>query len=196
MQREKIGQMKDEEIIEMILKSSEPKYFEILYDRYAERIYNKCLDFFSDRFIAEDATHDILFKVYLKLSTFSNKSKFSTWVFAITYNFCVDHLKKQTKMVAELTKYIDEEGNDVDDDDLMNSEQDLMTLQADRIKLLMHQIPNEERIILLLKYQDDMSVKDICRVTELSESAVKMRLKRGREKLLRIYKEKYAHNVI
>jgi RNA polymerase sigma-70 factor (ECF subfamily) len=107
----------------------------------------------------------------------------------------VDRLKKQTKKASELTKYIDEEGNDIDDDPMF-AEQDLMTLQADRIKLLMYEIPNEERIILLLKYQDEMSIKDIARVSELSESAVKMRLKRGREKLLRIYKEKYEHNVI
>ena len=194
MQKEDIRLLKDEKIVEMILRLNEPKYFEILYDRYSKRIYNKCLDFFSDRFIAEDATHDILFKVYIKLSSFSNQSKFSTWVFAITYNFCVDHLKKHTRKITELTKYIDEE---IDEADLQEEyENDIMTLQSDRIKLLMHQIPNEERIVLLLKYQDEMSVKDIAKVMELTESAIKMRLKRGRDKLLKLYRDKYAHNVM
>lgn len=188
-------ELTDEEIAIKIVQEKNPALFEIIYDRYAKKIYNKCLGFVKDRAIAQDLSHDILLRIYLGLASFSHKSKFSTWLFAITYNSCVDYHKKQTKAKGELQKYA-EEGEVFFDQFEEESDEKLLSLQVNRLKGLVHLLPNEEKVVLLLKYQDDLSVKDIAQAMELSESAVKMRLKRGRDRLLKMYSDKYAHNVL
>ncbi len=101
----------DEEVVKLILTKKDPKHFEIIYDRYSKVIFNKCLSFVQERKIAEDMSHDILLKVYLSLASFNYQSKFSTWLYSITYNACVDFKKKQSKVSAEYDKYIEEESN-------------------------------------------------------------------------------------
>lgn len=193
---EEINVLSDEEIIALILKRGDPKYFGIIYDRYSKRIFNKSYSFFNNKNLAEDVTHDILLKVYLNLKSFSNRSRFSTWVFSITYNYCVDFQKKHNRLAMEYFDYVEADKIDSDYDESMPFDEELFKLQSDRIKLLIHLMPDEEKVVILLKYQDEMSVKEISAVVEISESATKMRLKRGRERLLKMYQEKYAHNVI
>lgn len=187
----------DEQIVKLILNERKTELFEVLYDRYSKRVFNKCLGFVNmEKQAAEDLTHDIFLKTYVSLGSFSNKSKFSTWLFSITYNHCLDHVKKSKKNQQGVEDYSFEESSAGEFDGPGHSEDDLLQLQVDRLKLLMAQLPEEDKALLLLKYQDELSIKEIQSVTNLSESAIKMRLKRGRDRLLRMYENKYAHNVI
>ena len=182
----------DEEIIQLILSKKDPDYFEIIYDRYAQKVYNKSLGFVKDTVKAQDITHDIFVKVYLKLGSFHFKAKFSTWLYAVTYNFCVNYMNKEQKRKIEFETYSHE--IIIEDDD--NNEKEIMEIQLDRLRVIMDMLNPEERMILLLKYQDELSIGDIEIVTELSPSAIKMRLKRSRDKVLQLYLDKYSHNIL
>jgi RNA polymerase sigma factor (sigma-70 family) len=89
--------LSDEEIVERIIITQDISLVEILYQRYADKVYRKCLSFVKEEASAEDLTHDIFMKLYLNLSSFKQKSKFSTWLYSITYNFCIDHIRKNKK---------------------------------------------------------------------------------------------------
>ncbi|WP_435264290.1 RNA polymerase sigma factor [Tenacibaculum sp. nBUS_03] len=65
----------------------------------------------------------------------------------------------------------------------------LFELKSEKLAKVLEMIPPSEKIILLMKYQDDMSIKEISGVLELGESAVKMRLKRAKEKVVKTYNE-------
>lgn len=177
--------LSDEELVEQIVASNDPMLFGKLYDRYAKMVYNKCYGFAKSDDEAQDLTQDVFLQLFIKLRTFKGKSKFSTWLYSFTYNFCVNYINrnKQRKMrdksvLVEETEYKLTE--DVPDESLYE-------MKADRLKKALETISAEDKSLLLLKYQDGASIKDLVDLLDLGESAVKMRLKRAKERLVEIY---------
>ena len=179
----------DEQLVRLYVDTQRNPFFEEIYDRYADKVYRKCLSFVKDQAKAEDFTHDIFLKLIVRIGSFKENSKFSTWLFSITYNYCMDQLRTAKKMAEdELTDGIDV----IDDsDDIQEIEMD-----AKRLREVLDGIAPEERTILLMKYQDDFSIKDIADTFGLTESAVKMRLKRTREKLRKKYTESLLFSIL
>ena len=75
--------------------------FEELYDRYAPMVYNKCYGFAKNMDEAKDLTQDVFLRVFIKLASFKGNSKFSTWLFAFTYNHCVNYVTRNTAKKLE-----------------------------------------------------------------------------------------------
>jgi len=89
--------LEDVELIRLFLKTQRSDYFSMLYQRYSSKVYSKCIFMLKNEAKAKDATQEIFTKIFLNLSKFSERSKFSTWVYSITYNFCIDTIRKQKK---------------------------------------------------------------------------------------------------
>lgn len=175
----------DEELVRLYVETQRNAYFERLYERYCDRVYRKCLSFIKDPVRAEDLTHDIFLKLVVKLSSFREQAKFSTWLYSITYNYCTDQLRSQN---LRREVYMDDgwERLDVGNEDGLA---ELAEMEAKQLQIALHQLPPEEQTMLLMKYQDDISIRDIADLNGLTESAVKMRLKRSRDKLRKHYLE-------
>ncbi|MBO0322600.1 RNA polymerase sigma factor [Muricauda sp. CAU 1633] len=177
--------LSDEELVEQIVANNDPLLFGRLYDRYAKMVYNKCYGFAKSDGEAEDLTQDVFLQLFIKLKMFKGKSKFSTWLYSFTYNFCVNYVNrnKQRKMrdqsvPVEATEY------------KLNAEipdESLYEMKAEKLKKALELISAEDKSLLLLKYQDGASIKELVSLMDIGESAVKMRLKRGKEKLMEIY---------
>ena len=175
----------DEELVRHFVKTQRNTYLEELYERYSNKVYRKCLSFVKDPARAEDFTHDIFLKLIFKLGSFNEDARFSTWLYSITYNYCMDQLRVQKK---RLEQYVEEPQELVDDTDLDTIfEQDDVELR--RLSSALDQLNTEEKSILMMKYQDELSIRDIAEVFRITESAVKMRLLRSREKLRAKYLE-------
>lgn len=172
----------DEELVRLYIDTQRNTYFEELYDRYVDKVYRKCLSFVKNEAQAEDFTHDIFLRVVLKLGSFKEHAKFSTWLYSITYNYCMDQVR-QTKRQAEVAL---DENFDLADD---GYDLELVEMQTQGLKKALQKIDPDERAILLMKYQDDFSIKEISETFNITESAVKMRLMRTKEKLKKIYTE-------
>lgn len=175
----------DEELVRLYVETQRNTYFERLYERYCDKVYRKCLSFTKDPLRAEDLTHDIFLKLVVKLSSFREQAKFSTWLYSITYNHCTDQLRSQN---LRREVYMDDgwERLDVGNDDGLA---ELAEMEAKQLQKALRQLPLEEQTMLLMKYQDDISIRDIADLNGLTESAVKMRLKRSRDKLRKHYLE-------
>jgi RNA polymerase sigma factor (sigma-70 family) len=176
--------LSDEELVRLYIDTQRNAYFERLYERYCDKVYRKCLSFTKDPVRAEDFTHDIFLKLIIKLGGFREQAKFSTWLYSITYNYCTDQMRApQTRREV----YMDEGWDRFEDevDDLA----EIAEMEAQRLRIAMDQLSPDEQALLLMKYQDDVSIKEIAALNGLTESAVKMRLKRLREKLRRYYLE-------
>jgi RNA polymerase sigma factor (sigma-70 family) len=172
----------DEQLARLYVDTQRNTFFEELYERYADKVYRKCLSFVKDKAKAEDFTHDIFMRLILRIGTFKETSKFSTWLFSITYNYCMDQLRLNKKMAEdELTETIDVAEESEDNEEI--------EMDTKRLRKVLEGIPPAERTILLMKYQDDFSIKEIADTFGLTESAVKMRLKRTKEKLRKRYLE-------
>lgn len=187
MFKRKKEDLTDEEIVKSIVDQKHHDDFGLLYDRYSEKVYHKCISFVKDLDLAQDLTHDIFLKTFLNLSRFNHQSKFSTWLYSLTYNFCIDYIRKNNKVRFE------------EDDELVNipqneddiNEKELLQLRSERLVAILELIPPSDKAILLMKYQDDMSISEIQTVMELAESAVKMRVARARAKALEVYRKTY-----
>lgn len=185
MKPEATHNLTDEALVEAIVKTNNTALFEVLYDRYATMVYNKCYGFANGEDEAKDLTQDIFLRVFVKLASFKGKSKFSTWLYAFTYNHCVNYVTRNTAKKIEKqsinSDYIENIGEDVD------STEEFESMRAEQLKKVMELISPDEKMIILLKYQDNLSIKELSEALEIGESAVKMRLKRAKEKLVLKY---------
>ncbi len=181
----------DDQVILAYLKYQAATCFRILYDRYAAKIYGKALTMLKDEALAEDATQEIFTKLFLNLSKFSGKSKFSTWVYSVTYNYCIDHIRRGKKAKSIFTDELDNPPDIVDEDAL---DEALFAIEVQQLKRVLSELPDGDRTILLMKYQDDMSIRDIADIIQKNDSAVKMQLKRAKEKAKKIHEELFSHH--
>ncbi len=182
----KINQLSDEELVSEIVKTNDSALFAVLYDRYAPIVFNKCLGFAKHKAEAEDLTHDIFIKLYVKIRSFKGTAKFSTWLYSFTYNFCVNYVQRDAyKNKEQVNEEAVEKRAAVTDE---VSDEDFFQLKAERLQKVLSIIDPKDKMVLLMKYQDDFSIKDISQSLELGESAVKMRIKRAKEKVMELYK--------
>lgn len=177
--------LSDEELVKQIVADNDPMLFGKLYDRYVKMVYNKCYGFVKSADEAEDLTQDVFLQLFIKLRTFKGKSKFSTWLYSFTYNFCVNYVNRN-KQLKIRDKSVQVESSEYKLTEEVPDES-LFEMKADKLKKCLEIISAEERSILLLKYQDGASIKELVNLLDIGESAVKMRLKRAKERLLEIY---------
>lgn len=171
----------------LILKQRKHDAFGELYDRYKDRVYHKCISFAKDRDDAQDMLHDIFLKTFSSLSKFSGRSSFSTWLYSITYNYCVDYARAKKKFPTQDI----ETSYEVNDKQDQANEEELMGIRAERLANILSEIDPDHKAILLMKFQDGFSIKEIMAMTDLNESAVKMRIKRAKAHALNTYKIQY-----
>ena len=92
--------LSDTEVIKRYLETHDQRYFHALYQRYSTKIYSRCISLLKDEALAQDAMQDIFLKLFLNLSQFADRAKFGTWVYSITYNYCIDLLRRRKKQRA------------------------------------------------------------------------------------------------
>jgi RNA polymerase sigma-70 factor (ECF subfamily) len=94
----------------------------------------------------------------------------------------------QIRVKKKQKEYALDDSYDIEDTD----DAGLDELQSQRLYKSLEKMPSDEKALLLMKYQDDFSIKDISETLNISESAVKMRLLRSKEKLRKLYLENMA----
>lgn len=171
--------MPDLELIRSFLKSRANPCFDIIYERYAAKVFSKCIALLKDEAMAKDATQEIFMKIFLNLSKFGEKARFSTWLYSITYNFCIDYLRKKNRRGNIFSDDM-ERAPDVEEDEV--SDKVLLEMKVDHLRKVLEIIPPDDKYVLLMKYQEDLSIKEIAEVLDKSESAIKMKIKRAKAK--------------
>ncbi len=175
----------DIEVIRRYLATKDARHFTVLYRRYAGKVYGKCLALLKEEHQARDATQDIFLKIFLNLAQFAEQAKFSTWVYSITYNYCIDLIRKKKK----LTDIFSDSMERLPDTEEEVHDEELLTMEANRLRTVLDNIPIGDKAILLMKYQDDLQIKEIAAVLGKTESAVKMKIKRAKHKAQLVYKD-------
>ncbi len=175
----------DEEIVLLLRTDGNSRYFTLLAERHEKAILKKCFSYTKDEDAAEDLCQEILIKLFLKVKDFKGDSKFSTWLFSIVHNTCIDYLRKNKKNIQKVIT--DKMKEDVAD--LIEGVDEIPEELSEKILFeLLDDMTSEEKLLLLMKYKEKHHIKDIQATLNLSESAVKMRLKRARDKINLLYK--------
>ncbi len=178
----------DEKLVALIVKTKSSELFSVIYDRYSEKVYHKCISFVKNKEEAQDLTHDIFVKLFVKIKSYNQQSKFSTWLYAFTYNHCVNYVQRDLKKRRD--KFISTDSNENTLGQIYPdiADEEIYTMNTEKFTKSLDVIEPNDKSILFMKYQDDMSIDDIQNVLGLGKSAVKMRISRAKSRLIEIYK--------
>jgi RNA polymerase sigma factor (sigma-70 family) len=177
----------DSQLVDIIVAGGDFTLFELLYDRYIKKVYNKTIAIIGYTQDVDDVTQEIFIKIFLNLKYFKGESAFSTWVFSIAFHYIIDYIRskeKQTEKTVDI-EYIKTFA--VENDDR------IFAIEPNTLWELLNQLDSDSRMILLLKYQDEMPIKEIMKIFNIKEGAVKMRLSRAKEKVYQLYEHKLAN---
>jgi RNA polymerase sigma-70 factor (ECF subfamily) len=182
------SKISDFEIVQRIVNHREKHLYTIIYDRYADLVYNRCYSFSNTNAEAKDLTQDVFIKAYLKLNTFTQNVSFKSWLYTLAYRFCVNYVNRNNERKME-QKAINID--DISDLKITVSDDVLNDMEVTRLEKSLELISPEDKMILLLKYQDDVTIKELALSLEIGQSAVKMRLKRAKSKLVEVYNKTF-----
>ncbi|MBN2521494.1 MAG: RNA polymerase sigma factor [Bacteroidales bacterium] len=171
----------DEILIEKY-KNGDKNAMAELYSRYYKKVYSKCYSFTGNHDDAFDLSQDILLKTFDKIGSFKGESKFSTWLYAITQNHCIENKRKEKNLFSDDLFMAFQ----IADDFNTEHETDIHEIEKQRKLKYLDMIPNTDKEFLLLKYKFNLSIKELQKRYNLSESAVKMRLLRAKDKVEKI----------
>lgn len=161
--------------------------FEELVELHQKRILANCRYLTRDESNYEDLAQDVFVKAYFGLKRFEGQSTFGHWLKRIKVNHCLTHLKKRKTAVGM--------GEELQQDDERFSvaavaERKLEELsKRQRIRQVLEALPLTLRVPLVMVDMDDLSYEEVAAALGISLSAVKMRIKRGRDEFRRLYQE-------
>ncbi|MBK6389595.1 MAG: sigma-70 family RNA polymerase sigma factor [Saprospiraceae bacterium] len=177
----------DEVLVAQYIDTQDDQLFSILYNRYSAKIYGKCITMLKNMEAAQDCTQEIFIKVLTNISRFNQQSRFSTWLFSITYNHCIDLIRKNRKNF-----FVDVKMEHADKQDEV-SDIFLMETKVSRLKKVLGDMDDDDKTILLMKYQDDLSIKEMGDILGKGESAIKMKIQRAKHKFKSIHDELFKN---
>lgn len=189
----KTKDLSDSELISLYLREQNTAYFTYLYRRYAGKVFAKCISMLADEGMARDATQDIFIKILLNLSKFTEQSSFSTWVYSITYNYCIDIIRKKKKNILIFTEDV---GRISTDQEVEIPDSVILEMETRRLEKVMEALPPGDKAILNMKYIDDLQIREIGEILNKTESAIKMQIMRAKAKAQSIYEELYGKEPI
>lgn len=169
-------------------KKGDQQAFELLVRKYKTTVFNTIYSIMGNAQEADDIAQEVFLKVYTKADSFKGESSFSTWLYRITVNRCIDELRRRkNKIISYETEFNQEEKLKLKDV-LASRENDITEklrqkeLQ-DIIQKAMNSLPEKYRIILTLKEIEGLSYKEISQIMKISLAKVKIWLFRARQKL-------------
>lgn len=183
----------DQHYINQIIEGN-TNVFSVLVNQYKDLVFTLAYKMLKNKEEAEEVSQDTFIKIFNSLNKFKGESKFSTWIYKITYNTCLDKLKKikkensvvyiedfnehQVKVIENILESIDEKERN------------------QKIQECLQLLPSEEAFLLTLYYFDDQSIEEIAKVIDCNTNNVKIKLFRSRKKLASILKEQLEPEIL
>lgn len=176
------------------IKKGDIAAFEELAAMYQKQIFSLAYRMCGNQEDAADMSQEALIKVYRNIDKFKGDSKFSTWLYRVVTNTCLDEMKKiKRKQVYSLDSELEtKDGNlkrDIEDTALTPEEKAEQSERVDAVQSALMRVSDKHRKILVLRDIQGFSYEEIADMLECSEGTVKSRLSRAREALRKVLKE-------
>jgi RNA polymerase sigma-70 factor, ECF subfamily len=172
--------------IKQVIKGDQDAFGEIV-EIYKNSIYQLGYRMLGNRHEAEDIAQEAFIRAYVNINSFNQDLKFSTWLFRIATNLCIDRIRKKKPdyyLDAEvsgtdgLTMYSQLASNSPLPENELESLELQETVQKEILKL-----PEKYRTVIVLKYIEELSLNEISEILDMPLGTVKTRIHRGREAL-------------
>lgn len=152
--------------------------FETLVERYSRRVYALIVRIVGSGADAEELTQDVMMRVFDRAAAFDGRSAVGTWIFRIAYNMAIDHTRREQRRADRA------QGNEQSDilaDRAAESDADDPMVEV--LEEALRTLPPSDRALITLYYYDGHPVAEIAEITHMSQSNVKVRLMRLRDRL-------------
>lgn len=168
---EKLNAAADEVLVDMYIKGNDAA-FDVLVKRYESKVYSYIYYAVKNQELAEDLFQDVFVKVVVRLRSgkYQETGKFYAWLMRVAHNLVIDHYRKTSD--EKLISNDDSEQDIFNDPSLAvneNREEEMINEQTvNDIRQLIAQLPENQRQVLLMRYYEDMSFKEIAKLTNCS----------------------------
>lgn len=181
----------DLEYVERAVNNGDPRAYNALMARYRDPIYFMLYEKLSDRELAKELTIEAFGKAFSKLHLYTPKYAFSTWLFTVARNNCIDYLRKKKLPTISMDAMMqDEDGNRNSFDivsDTLNPEKQLVKQQRIQIlRSIVAKLKPNYRDLVVLRYFKELSYDEIAQELQIPIGTVKAQLHRSREQLFKI----------
>ncbi len=182
---------RDLKLIKKALKNGDPSAYGELMKLYRDPLYFMLYEKVEDKEVAKDLTIESLGKAFKKLHLYVPEYAFSTWIFTVARNHCIDYLRKNKLPTFSIDKeMIDHEGKrtnfDLVSTDLNPQQRMEKTQRIAVLRRIVDQLKPKYRDLVKLRYFKELSYEEISSVLELPIGTVKAQLHRSREQLFKI----------
>lgn len=176
MENQKVS---DSDLIREVL-SGNPRSYAALLSRYQHMVFTLAMRMLGHRELAEETTQDIFVKVYRSLRSFRGDSKFSTWLYRIAYRSILDVRARENRKPLRANDYSEVQACSLTGESTWEAL--MVTERRAHILKALEQLSPRDKSVLSLYYLQELSIKEIAEVTDLSTSVVKVSLFRARER--------------
>jgi RNA polymerase sigma-70 factor (ECF subfamily) len=175
------------------VKNGDQNAFSEIVELYKDKVYLLCYRMLGNRHEAEDIAQEAFIRAYINIDSYNIDKKFSTWLYRIATNLSIDRIRKkkpdfyldaEVKGTEGLTMYSQVAADIALPEEELESLELQQSVQAEILKL-----PEKYRAVILLKYIEELSLKEISEILGLPISTIKTRIHRGREALRRQLRE-------
>lgn len=163
--------MSDEDVQALLRGRRYLRAFEVLLDRYQEKVFRLAFSILRDRATAEELTQDIFLKLWMALPLYDGRASPATWLYAIARNTCYSASRWESyRKTIPLADYEPPSASQT-------------TLEHAEMGQLLERLPEAQREVITLFYLEDRSVHDVAQMLDLPEGTVKSHLHRARQAL-------------
>ncbi|WP_084362035.1 RNA polymerase sigma factor [Robertmurraya korlensis] len=177
--------------IQEVLGGNKQAYAHII-NKYKNQLFATVLRMTKNPQDAQDFVQDAFIKVYHQLDKYEGKGSFSSWIYRVTINHCMDEFRKKSHQIIK---------GKVDEERIVNPNHPevifLKNEKSRQLERLIATLPEEERLILLLRYVNEMSYSEISELVDTSLSNVRNKIHRAKKKMRETVKREggYFHEL-
>lgn len=163
--------------------------FAELVDIYKDKLFHLAYRMMNNAQEAEDVVQETFLRVYMNLHRYDETLKFSTWIFRIATNLCIDRLRRRRPVYSLDADMTDHEGAGSDGYALLPSNERtpeahlVVSETREQVQLAIASLPDKYKSVIVLRYLHDLSLQEIGDILDMPISTVKTRVHRGREYL-------------
>ena len=156
-----------------------------LVRRHQDQVYSLTSRMLASPEDARDAAQEIFIKVYRSLPGFDFRSSFTTWLYKVATNFCLDLLRKQSRERQRRSAWGDSNRGDINLPDIRPGPEELVIARerVRELKQAVRALPEDYRVALILHHYQGLSYQQIAGILDISEKTVATRIHRAKRKL-------------
>ena len=182
---------KSDEALMLQIQAGDLRSFDILVKRWEKRLLNYCYRMVNDMALAEDLPQEVFLRIYRSAKTYRPTAQFSTWMYRIATNLCLDTLaKQQRRKEMPIDTYLESESEGFDERliDPSNPPHAVVIRKEteSRVRSALACLPEDQRIVVIMRHYHDLKFHEIAEILERPISTVKSRMAAGMERLSRM----------